>query len=358
MLTVGAGLFGRGSSGEARMLEGVAGEPQDAGRVVTRRGGGSRREPGPAAREIEQTQESGVYFEQAAGAPVAVTEARMRMITREQLRRADAEGSGQFDDDDQSAYFLTLPSVTLSNVSSKNVREVGVGYETGGRVGVIAGHRASIRPGESQTFRSSWGGSNVVIPGTLADVKVRVVWVAFDDGTHWGARPRVPPPPPPAPTAPAPPDAPAVPEPPARGESGARGTTSGGGVSVVRLGSASGGGSGTGRGTGEGEGYGEGTGGARASGGGRSTGLSDGKLYAPEPAYPAVAKAAGAEGPVGVRVTVDEEGNVVAASAVSGHPLLHSAAVDAARVSKFKPTVVDGKPVKVSAVISYVFTLK
>jgi protein TonB len=57
-------------------------------------------------------------------------------------------------------------------------------------------------------------------------------------------------------------------------------------------------------------------------------------------------------------VTVDEEGNVVAAKAVSGHPLLQAAAVDAARQSKFKPTLIEGKPVKVSAVISYVFTLK
>jgi len=55
---------------------------------------------------------------------------------------------------------------------------------------------------------------------------------------------------------------------------------------------------------------------------------------------------------------VDEEGNVVAAEAVSGHPLLRSAAVDAARAAKFKPTVVDGKPVRVSAVISYDFVLK
>ena len=94
---------------------------------------------------------------------------------------------------------------------------------------------------------------------------------------------------------------------------------------------------------------------ARGGGGAR---LSGQKLYAPEPAYPAIAKAAGAEGTVTVRVTVDEEGNVVAAAAVSGHPLLQSAAVDAARESKFKPTVIDGKPVKVSGVISYVFTLK
>ena len=59
-----------------------------------------------------------------------------------------------------------------------------------------------------------------------------------------------------------------------------------------------------------------------------------------------------------MRVTVDEKGNVIAAEAVSGHPLLQSAAVDAARATRFKPTVVDGKPVRVSGVISYNFKLK
>ncbi len=42
---------------------------------------------------------------------------------------------------------------------------------------------------------------------------------------------------------------------------------------------------------------------------------------------------------------------------VSANPLLQAAAVEAARGAKFKLTVVDGKPVKVSGLISYVFTL-
>ena len=59
-----------------------------------------------------------------------------------------------------------------------------------------------------------------------------------------------------------------------------------------------------------------------------------------------------------MRVTVDEEGNVVAAATVSGHPLLQQAAVAAAREAKFKPAIVEGRPVKVSGVISYNFVLK
>jgi protein TonB len=75
----------------------------------------------------------------------------------------------------------------------------------------------------------------------------------------------------------------------------------------------------------------------------------------PQPAYPPVAKAVHASGTVTVQVTVDESGNVVAASAVSGHPLLQQAAVAAARLAKFSPTLLSGKPVKVTGVLTYNF---
>jgi protein TonB len=54
-------------------------------------------------------------------------------------------------------------------------------------------------------------------------------------------------------------------------------------------------------------------------------------------------------------VTIDESGNVISASAVSGHPLLRAAAVAAARSSKFSPTMLSGQAVKVTGVIVYNF---
>lgn len=78
----------------------------------------------------------------------------------------------------------------------------------------------------------------------------------------------------------------------------------------------------------------------------------------PQPEYPPAARAAHASGAVSVRVIIDEEGNVVSADAVSGHPLLKSAAVAAARSAKFAPTKLRGQPVKVSGVITYTFTLQ
>jgi protein TonB len=56
-----------------------------------------------------------------------------------------------------------------------------------------------------------------------------------------------------------------------------------------------------------------------------------------------------------VKFLVDEEGNVVSAQAIKGHPLLQVAAVAAARQAKFAPTKLSGKPVKVSGIITYTF---
>jgi periplasmic protein TonB len=74
-----------------------------------------------------------------------------------------------------------------------------------------------------------------------------------------------------------------------------------------------------------------------------------------KPPYPPAAKAVRASGAVNVQVTIDENGNVISASAVSGHALLRGAAESAARSSKFSPTMLSGQKVKVTGVIVYNF---
>lgn len=87
-----------------------------------------------------------------------------------------------------------------------------------------------------------------------------------------------------------------------------------------------------------------------------SGGVLNGKAISlPKPAYPPIAKAAHASGTVVVQVLIDENGNVVSAHAVSGHPLLQGAAVGAARQARFSPTKLSGQPVKVTGVIQYNF---
>ena len=75
----------------------------------------------------------------------------------------------------------------------------------------------------------------------------------------------------------------------------------------------------------------------------------------PKPAYPPIARAAHAQGTVEVAVLIDFDGKVIAASVISGHPLLQAACVQAARSSVFKPTKLEGQPVKVTGVIQYNF---
>ncbi|MGC2238967.1 MAG: TonB family protein [Pyrinomonadaceae bacterium] len=74
-----------------------------------------------------------------------------------------------------------------------------------------------------------------------------------------------------------------------------------------------------------------------------------------KPVYPEAARAVKASGAVNVQVTIDEQGNVISASAVSGHPLLRKASEDAARASKFSPTMLEGVPVKVTGIVIYNF---
>lgn len=75
----------------------------------------------------------------------------------------------------------------------------------------------------------------------------------------------------------------------------------------------------------------------------------------PKPPYPAAGKAVRARGAVAVQVLIDENGFVYSADAISGHPLLRPAATIAACKAQFTQTLLEGKPIKVTAVITYNF---
>lgn len=86
--------------------------------------------------------------------------------------------------------------------------------------------------------------------------------------------------------------------------------------------------------------------------------LQGGPVKRVNPTYPPVAKAAKATGIVQVQVTISEEGKVINATAINGHPLLRDAAVEAARQWEFKPTEASGTPVKVQSTLTFNFTLQ
>jgi TonB family protein len=84
--------------------------------------------------------------------------------------------------------------------------------------------------------------------------------------------------------------------------------------------------------------------------------LNDKTVAMPSPVYPPAARAVRAAGTVTVQVTVNEKGEVTAANAVSGHPLLRASAEQAARKAKFKPNLENGKAVPTKGVLTYTFT--
>ena len=90
-----------------------------------------------------------------------------------------------------------------------------------------------------------------------------------------------------------------------------------------------------------------------------SGGVLNGKAISlPVPVYPEAARNARSYGIVSVEVTVDEQGKVIAARAISGPTLLHNPSVAAAQRARFAPTKLSGQPVKVKGIINYNFSLK
>jgi len=87
-----------------------------------------------------------------------------------------------------------------------------------------------------------------------------------------------------------------------------------------------------------------------------SGGVVNGKaLHLAQPPYPAEARNQHASGRVTVRILIDETGKVIRACAVEGQRALLKVSESAAYNSKFTPTRIEDKPVKVNGTIIYNF---
>lgn len=75
------------------------------------------------------------------------------------------------------------------------------------------------------------------------------------------------------------------------------------------------------------------------------------------PAYPALARSAGAQGVVIIEAIVDVDGNVTSAKVLRSIPLLDEAAVDAVRQWKYSPARLNGQPVPVIINVTVNFRL-
>jgi TonB family protein len=76
------------------------------------------------------------------------------------------------------------------------------------------------------------------------------------------------------------------------------------------------------------------------------------------PVYPALAREAGVEGTVHIRVVVGKDGTVQDARVISGPSLLRDAATDAVKQWRYQPTIVDGKPASVVTTVAIQFRLE
>jgi TonB family protein len=81
-------------------------------------------------------------------------------------------------------------------------------------------------------------------------------------------------------------------------------------------------------------------------------------LSKPQPGYPEKARLARVSGAVTIKIVVNEQGKVVEARAICGHPLLMGVSEAAARAARFSPTLFKGKPIMVTGVITYKFVLQ
>jgi protein TonB len=76
-----------------------------------------------------------------------------------------------------------------------------------------------------------------------------------------------------------------------------------------------------------------------------------------DPEYPTLARETRIRGVVVVDAIIDEQGNVVQARVVSGHPLLIAAALKAVLQWKYVPTTLNGQPVSVELQVQVHFNL-
>lgn len=77
-----------------------------------------------------------------------------------------------------------------------------------------------------------------------------------------------------------------------------------------------------------------------------------------QPLYPPVAKSMRIQGPVVLTAVIDTNGEVVHLQAISGHPLLIGAALDAVRQWRYRPYLLNGSAIEVETRVTVVFSLQ
>lgn len=81
-------------------------------------------------------------------------------------------------------------------------------------------------------------------------------------------------------------------------------------------------------------------------------------VYRPAPEYPPLAKMAHVQGTVKLEAIIASDGAIMHLKVISGHPLLVSAALDAVKMWRYQPTLLNREPVEVQTEIDVNFRLE
>jgi TonB family protein len=81
-------------------------------------------------------------------------------------------------------------------------------------------------------------------------------------------------------------------------------------------------------------------------------------LAAPMPAYPRLASLTRMQGNVVMQAIISKTGTVESVRVIKGHRLLRSAATNAVRSWRYRPYLINGRPVEVATIVSVDFTLQ
>ncbi len=89
-----------------------------------------------------------------------------------------------------------------------------------------------------------------------------------------------------------------------------------------------------------------------------SAGVTEGLLiHKVQPTYPPLARSARSQGQVVLQAVIGKDGTIQGLHAVSGHPMLTPAAIEAVKQWRYKPYFLNGEPVEVDTQITVNFTL-
>ncbi|HEY6253252.1 MAG TPA: energy transducer TonB, partial [Candidatus Angelobacter sp.] len=87
-----------------------------------------------------------------------------------------------------------------------------------------------------------------------------------------------------------------------------------------------------------------------------SSGVADGhKIGGNDPVYPQMAKIAHVQGDVVLQALISKQGTIENLRAISGHPILIQAAMEAVRQWRYNPWVLNGESVEVETTITVKF---